>query len=56
MLEFETNLLFESKKSFIQIYESNSFNKTADSLDVSLPAISASIKRRGEYLGYSLYL
>lgn len=52
MHDFDMNLI----KPFIKVYEFNSFTKAADFLDVSQPAISASIKRLEEYLGYQLFI
>ncbi|MDX2321313.1 MAG: LysR family transcriptional regulator [Moritella sp.] len=52
MKEFDMNLI----KPFIKVYEFNSFTKAADFLNVSQPAISASVKRLEEYLGYQLFI
>lgn len=52
MHDFDMNLI----KPFIKVYEFNSFTKAAEFLDVSQPAISASIKRLEDYLGYQLFI
>ncbi|TEW54637.1 LysR family transcriptional regulator [Psychromonas sp. RZ22] len=52
MHEFDMNLI----KPFIKVYEFNSFTKAANDLDVSQPAISASIKRLEDHLGYPLFI
>ncbi|MEW6998533.1 LysR family transcriptional regulator [Colwelliaceae bacterium BS250] len=52
MKEFDMNLI----KPFVKVYEFNSFTKAADYLNVSQPAISASIKRLEDALGYQLFI
>ena len=52
MADFDMNLI----KPFVKVYELNSITKTADLLNVSQPAISGSIKRLEQYLGYALFI
>jgi DNA-binding transcriptional LysR family regulator len=52
MSDFDMNLI----KPFVKVYELNSITKTADLLNVSQPAISGSIKRIEQYLGYALFI
>jgi len=52
MIDFDMNLI----KPFVKVYELNSITKTADLLNVSQPAISGSIKRLEDHLGYLLFI
>lgn len=52
MADFDMNLI----KPFVKVYELNSITKTAELLNVSQPAISGSIKRLEQYLGYALFI
>ncbi|GLS90812.1 LysR family transcriptional regulator [Psychromonas marina] len=52
MTSFDMNLI----RPFVKVYELNSITKTADLLNVSQPAISGSIKRLEQYLGYALFI
>lgn len=52
MTDFDMNLI----TPFVKVYQLNSITKTADLLNVSQPAISGSIKRLENYLGYPLFI
>lgn len=52
MTDFDMNLI----KPFVKVYELNSITKTAELLEVSQPAISGSIKRLENFLGYPLFI
>jgi len=52
MNDFDMNLI----KPFVKVYEFNSITKAAECLNVSQPAISASIKRLEGYLDYPLFI
>lgn len=49
-------MLFQIFKTFISVYETHNFTRTADQLFLSQPTVSAQIKKLEENLGVSLFI